>query len=325
MALETATYIDGLVTTNPTGLDPKSQGDDHIRLLKSTIKATLPNITGAVTANQGELNILDGATLSTAELNVLDGVTASTAELNILDGVTATAAELNVLDGITSSTAELNILDGVTVTAGDLNTVTTRALKAGDTYTGAHDFTGATLNAATPTVGDSTTKVATTAFVAATSFASALPSQSGNAGKFVTTNGTDASWADAVTPTGVQTLTNKTLTAPESTGAIYDNGSVRGNIVAMGALDIDCSAGNYFTKTINGASTFTVSNVPSSRAFAFTLELTHTSGTVTWFSGVEWPGGVAPSLVTGKTHLFVFVTDDGGTRWRGVANTNYTN
>lgn len=124
---------------------------------------------------------------------------------------------------------------------------------------------------------------------------------------------------------GSETLTNKTLTAPESTGAIYDNGSVRGNIVAMGALDIDCSAGNYFTKTISGNSTFTVSNVPSSRAFAFTLELTHTSGTVTWFSGVQWPGGVAPSLTTGKTHLFTFVTDDGGTRWRGVANVNYTN
>ena len=82
---------------------------------------------------------------------------------------------------------------------------------------------------------------------------------------------------------------------------------------------------NYFTKTISANSTFTVSNVPSSRAFAFTLELTHTSGTVTWFSGVQWPGGVAPSLTTGKTHIFVFLTDDGGTRWRGVANVNYTN
>lgn len=124
--------------------------------------------------------------------------------------------------------------------------------------------------------------------------------------------------------TATQTLTNKTLTAPESTGAIYDNGSVRGNIVAVAALDIDCSAGNYFTKTISANSTFTVSNVPASRSYAFTLELTHTSGTVTWFSGVQWPGGTAPTLTNGKTSLFVFVTDDGGTRWRGVANVDYT-
>lgn len=93
---------------------------------------------------------------------------------------------------------------------------------------------------------------------------------------------------------------------------------------AVSALDIDCSQGNYFTKTINGASTFTVSNVPASRAYSFTLELTHTSGAVTWFSGVEWPKSVAPVLTTGKTHLFMFVTDDGGTRWRGSALVDYT-
>ena len=125
--------------------------------------------------------------------------------------------------------------------------------------------------------------------------------------------------------TDTQTLTNKTLTSPELTTAPYVNGSYRGNVVAVGALDIDCSAGNYFTKTINGASTFTVSNVPSSRSYGFTLELTHTSGAITWFGGVEWPASTAPTLTTGKTHLFMFVTDDGGTRWRGAALVDYTN
>jgi hypothetical protein len=114
------------------------------------------------------------------------------------------------------------------------------------------------------------------------------------------------------------------LASPESTGVIYDNGSVRSNIVAMAALDIDCSTGNYFTKTIAGNSTFTFSNAPSSRAYAFTLELTHTSGTVTWPTSVTWPGNIAPTLTSARTSLFVFVTDDGGTRWRGVANVNYT-
>jgi len=46
MGLETATYIDGLVVSNPVGsTDTVSQGDNHIRLLKSTIKASFPNIT----------------------------------------------------------------------------------------------------------------------------------------------------------------------------------------------------------------------------------------------------------------------------------------
>lgn len=125
--------------------------------------------------------------------------------------------------------------------------------------------------------------------------------------------------------TDTQTLTNKTLTSPELTTAPYVNGSYRGNIVAVGALDIDCSAGNYFIKTISANSTFTVSNVPSSRSYGLTLELTHTSGTITWFSDVEWPKATPPTLTTGKTHLFMFVTDDGGTRWRGAALVDYTN
>jgi hypothetical protein len=47
MALESATYIDGLVITNPTGSDSISQGDDHIRLIKTVLKNSLPNVTGA--------------------------------------------------------------------------------------------------------------------------------------------------------------------------------------------------------------------------------------------------------------------------------------
>jgi hypothetical protein len=112
---------------------------------------------------------------------------------------------------------------------------------------------------------------------------------------------------------------NKTFT-----GTIGLEGSVRSNIIAVPALDIDCSAGNYFTKTINANSTFTVSNVPASRCYIFTLELTHASGTITWFAGVQWPDGVAPTLTTGRTHLFTFVTDDGGTRWRACSAVNYT-
>lgn len=59
MALESATYINGLVSTNPTSGDPKSQGDDHLRLIKAAVKATFPNITGAMTLTHTELNRLD--------------------------------------------------------------------------------------------------------------------------------------------------------------------------------------------------------------------------------------------------------------------------
>ena len=112
---------------------------------------------------------------------------------------------------------------------------------------------------------------------------------------------------------------------PASNTDLDVSGTIAQNVVAMAALDVDCSTGNYFTKTINADSTFTFSNVPSSRAYSFVLELTHTSGTVTWPSSVKFPADTAPTLTTGKTHLFVFETNDGGTRFRGAALVDYVN
>jgi hypothetical protein len=80
MALESTTYIDGLVATNPTGTDARSQGDDHIRLVKSAIRTTFPNVAGAMTATHTELNLIDGYTGTTAELNYNDVPTLGTVE-----------------------------------------------------------------------------------------------------------------------------------------------------------------------------------------------------------------------------------------------------
>lgn len=62
MSLETATYISDLNASNPTATDLKSQGDDHIRLLKSAVKATFPNVSAAVTPTHLELNYVAGVT-----------------------------------------------------------------------------------------------------------------------------------------------------------------------------------------------------------------------------------------------------------------------
>jgi hypothetical protein len=55
-------------------------------------------------------------------------------------------------------------------------------------------FTGIP-TAPTAPAGTSTTQLATTAFVTATSFVSALPAQAGNSGKIITTDGVNASWS----------------------------------------------------------------------------------------------------------------------------------
>lgn len=46
MGLETGTYIDELVTTNPIISDPRSEGDDHFRLIKNVLKNTFPGFAG---------------------------------------------------------------------------------------------------------------------------------------------------------------------------------------------------------------------------------------------------------------------------------------
>jgi len=56
MALESAQYVSQLIPANPLSTDSVSQADDHLRLIKSALVATFPNLTGPVTATQGMLN-----------------------------------------------------------------------------------------------------------------------------------------------------------------------------------------------------------------------------------------------------------------------------
>jgi len=130
------------------------------------------------------------------------------------------------------------------------------------------------------------------------------------------------------------TLTYQDVTNVDSVGIVtarsginLTGGRYTNAVTAMGALEVDMSQGNYFTKTITtGTNTFTFANPPASGTVgSFTLELTHTGGTAAWPSSVKWPEDTAPNLSTGKTHLFVFITDDGGARYRGAALANYVN
>lgn len=72
MGLEVATFISGLNVNNPVGAtDPKSQGDDHLRLIKATLLNTFPNISGAMNVSHTELNNLVGVTGKTGSGNIV--------------------------------------------------------------------------------------------------------------------------------------------------------------------------------------------------------------------------------------------------------------
>ena len=65
MALEDLTgtkYLDDLNASNPVAGDNVSEGDDHIRGIKNVLKLTFPNIDGAVTPTDTEINYVGGVT-----------------------------------------------------------------------------------------------------------------------------------------------------------------------------------------------------------------------------------------------------------------------
>src|SRR5690606_2459733 len=113
MPVESGTYISDLVATNPVGAtDPKSQGDDHIRLLKSTIKATFPNITGAVTATHTQLSTLNEGTLPACNGSQLTNLNGS----NITTGTVPSARLPATIGG--NKTFSGDVAVGGTLTVG---------------------------------------------------------------------------------------------------------------------------------------------------------------------------------------------------------------
>lgn len=130
---------------------------------------------------------------------------------------------------------------------------------------------------------------------------------------------TQAWWNNTAVPiskvTGLQSaLDGKAQTAtPTITG-------LREVRAALPANNIDLATGNVFTKTISGATTLTVSNVPAAgTAASFILDLTNGgSAAITWWSGVKWAGGTVPTLTAAGRDVLGFFTHDGGTTWTGL-------
>lgn len=108
-------------------------------------------------------------------------------------------------------------------------------------------------------------------------------------------------------------------------GGILD-GQLRSVVTALGAngSGIPVASGNYFTATLSTDSTVTFISPYPAASYSLTYEVEHTGGTITWDSSIKWPADTAPTLTTGKTHLFMFVTDDTGSTWRASSLVDYT-
>jgi hypothetical protein len=88
-----------------------------------------------------------------------------------------------------------------------------------------------------------------------------------------------------------------------------------------GSVTIDLTLGNYISATASGIVTWTFSNPPADpNAGGFILELAGGGDYTQNWPSVSWPGGVAPTLV--GVCVLVFITDNGGSKWRGCVAMN---
>ena len=67
MTIEVASFIGNLVTTYPEATADYSECDDHLRLIKSAVKASFPLVTGAVTVTEAQINLLTDSTKTVGE------------------------------------------------------------------------------------------------------------------------------------------------------------------------------------------------------------------------------------------------------------------
>ena len=121
---------------------------------------------------------------------------------------------------------------------------------------------------------------------------------------------------DYVTPTGTETLTNKTLTNPTVTNYVE-------TLVAIGnsgtTQTLSLTSGTVQTVTMTGNCTFTMPTATAGKSFILICTQDATGSRTATFTSVKFPSGTAPTLTTTATtgvDILTFVAN--GTSWFGT-------
>jgi hypothetical protein len=271
MALETGTYINDLVVTNPPGSDAKSTADDHLRLTKTVLKNSIVGFTGAVLVTGADGGAADAYTVTPAS-----ALAAYTTKMIVEFTPTNTNTGASTINISGLGVKSIKSVSGAALAAGELT--------ASLVYTAAYNGTEFRLLSVTKNYADGL------------AFSASLPSQAGNSGKYITTDGTTASWATVAIPAGD---TPQTLT---------DGATVNWNM----------SSGTIGTLTLGGNRTMAAPTNLTTKTYILVLNQDATgSRTVTWNAVFKWAAGSAPALSIAPNAKDVFSFFSDGTNLYG--------
>lgn len=277
MALESATYVQDLVTTNPPTTDKRHQGDDHLRLIKTTLDNTFPSGTRALY-------------IDTAEVTV-----ASDATCNILD----------------AASDHVHISGTTTITSLGTGANRRKVVRFSDALLLTHNSTSLIL----PTGANITTAAGDTMIVVADASSNArvvaYMRASGAAllSYLLLSGGTmsgELVMADQLLTRPKLKDYSEVVSAHGGSGGGTEDFDL--TVANVHSVTVDTSA-NTFTFSNPAAS--------GTACWLTLIITNGGSQTVNWPASVDWEGGTAPTLTAAGVDIISFLTVDAGTTWHG--------
>lgn len=115
MALETVSFVGDLNPANPPGTDPKSQGDDHLRGIKTGLKNSFPGMAGAIIADG-----VDGGPVNAYTVTPATPLIAYTPGMFVIFSPSATNTGASTINVSALGATPLRQVHGAETVAGDL-------------------------------------------------------------------------------------------------------------------------------------------------------------------------------------------------------------
>lgn len=244
MPVEAATYIDDLNAAYPQAADGMSEGDNHLRLIKSVLKTTFPAFTGALSASNEDLDAMSDQAGTTGTLEASGGTGVRSIRLVNVSGVLQVqftdTAHLNPDSVATLDHLGNLAVEGDLAVGDDLTVAGDASVTGGLAVTGAQ--TGTSINlSGSATVGNDLTVIDAATIggnATVTGTLSVTGTQTGSSINLSgsATVGNDLTVTDDVTIGGDTTLTGGLAVTGAQTGT---TATFSGAVTAVGVTSSD--------------------------------------------------------------------------------------